>query len=238
MQGGSMNHDWSPVVARLRALHDGNPARPDDASERQAARSSAIATPRRRPASGRAVVPAAVLDELRRIHRDRAPTPRPEPAPADDYARIRELFRKREQNLRREASVVDLILDRMRADRAGSGDPSASPLQQDLRVSCRAGGSGRGRFVVANDTGSACVLQFQPHRPRAGEATAITGAALRFVPDRVPLAVGESREIDLFVSLAGCAMPTGGRFEWPIDLCSDVARIGRLWLEIVVADPA
>jgi hypothetical protein len=175
-----------------------------------------------------------LLDELRRIHREQHPEQAPARSSDDAYGRIREIFQKRQATLRQEASVVDRILDRMRSDRSSASDPANTVLQQDLRVQCEPGGKSRGRFVVANDSSSRCTIGFHPGRLRGIDPDRARGLALRFSPESVSLEGGESHEVDVFIDLSASGPSGGERLEWPIDFRAGHARVGRLWLDIVV----
>lgn len=229
MQGGAQRNDWSELVQTLRAFHTERDEKRDEVG---VAVSHPIAL---RRSAGSKVVPRDLVERLRAVHEGREDVRGGRDAP-EVYERVRELFRKRERDLRKEELVVDGILAKMRSGQSPASDNPVAPLQQNLRLLCSAGGSSRGKFIVANETQRDCRVRFRLGRLRGGAPNWLDSIAFRFSPNALEVSPGGTLVAELAVDLSRCPAVAGDRLELPIDLHSDETRLGRLWLEVVVVE--
>lgn len=185
----------------------------------------------------------ALVEALRRLHEAQGGAVRepaePEAAGEPDaparYDRVRRLFRRRERALREEALLVDRILDQVRAGEAPRAQAGDAVLQQTLRIACTPRGRSAGRFLVVNETEAPTRVEVRIGRPALRGAAPLEGVALSAEPALVALAAGGAREAEITVDLAGCPAGLGERIDVAIELHDGERRLGRVWVEIVVA---
>lgn len=150
----------------------------------------------------------------------------------DRYDEVRRLFRQREERLRRQACLTDRVLHQLESGQGVASAIPSSPLQQELRVICPAGGSSGGRFLLCNETGRPVTAELRI-RPLVEDRSG-TPPKLSVEPPSVRLAPDEERLVRFAVDLAGCVIPEG-ELDVVIDALADEELLMKLWITVRVA---
>jgi len=155
---------------------------------------------------------------------------------ADVYGDVRDVFERNERWLRRNASAMDRIVERLRADPLPPGVDRLAPLQRELRLVVPTRGSGRGAFVLRNPGDAARDVVIEVARVRGLPTGPVEPPRLRVSPQRLALDPGESAEVRVSVDLAAC--PIGPDDEVEIALraqCGDETWV-LVWVVLIVEE--
>jgi hypothetical protein len=182
-----------------------------------------------RPAPREPVAPAPVPPP-----RTTRETPAP-PRPADVYGDVRGAFQRNEAWLRRQASVMDKVVERMRVDPT-TGEAAVGPVQRELRIALPPGGAGRGYFALRNGHDRTREITVEVARHRGLPPGVAEPPAVRVEPERLTLAPGETQEIAVRVDLAGCALRSHDEVEIGLRAQGGDAVVAFVWVVLVVEE--
>ena len=158
-------------------------------------------------------------------------------AHADRYALLRRHFGEQETQLRRQAQLTDRILSQLERGEVASALPRSTPLQQEIRILCPAGGRSGGRVVLRNELGRPVLLALRPHAPHGADAT-FDGLQVSCEPRELELAADEERLVRVAVDLAGCVATATGALELVVDALVDDEIVQKVWVAVVIVRPA
>lgn len=149
------------------------------------------------------------------------------------YATLARHFGEHERELRRHARVTERILDQLARGEIAGVDAAPSPLQQEIRILCPAGGRSAGRFVVRNELGRPALVELRAHLLDPADHSTIEA---RCVPARLELEIDAEALASVQVELAPHARTHDGQLELVVD-----ARVGddvvqKVWVVVVAHD--
>lgn len=161
-------------------------------------------------------------------------TPAP-PRPADVYGDVRGAFQRNESWLRRQASVMDRVVERMRVDPT-TGDAAVGPVQRELRIALPSGGTGRGYFALRNGHDRTREITVEVARHRGLPPGVARPPVVRTEPERLVLAPGESKEIAVRVDLSDCALRSHDEVEIGLRAQGEDAVVAFVWVVLLVEE--
>lgn len=151
----------------------------------------------------------------------------------DRYALLRRHFGEQETQLRRQAQLSDRILSQLERGEVASAAPRATPLQQEIRVLCPAGGRSGARAVLRNELRRPVVVELRVHPPRGADPI-FDGIQVTCEPRTLELAPDEEHLVRIAVDATGSAPAAAGQLELVVDALVDDAIVQKIWVAVLV----
>jgi len=225
----------SPLVERLRLMHEERVRKPGNAPAASAATTGTEIPQRSKPAASPSPArPDPFVAKALRALKQIAVLRSGDLGASGDtspYGDIQRLLFHRDPAARRRQALIERVLDQLEAGRPVDTIDSPSPLQQELRLVVSANGSGGGRFLVANETSEPVQVRFEARPIRSPAPTAMNHASLSFEPAEPRLDVGEIRTVAITVQLEPPHLDGG--LELAVRVLAENRILGRLWVELL-----
>ena len=225
----------SPLVERLRLMHEERVRKPGNAPAASAASGGPEIPQRGKPAAPRSRAQpdpfvAKALRALKQIAVLRSGDLGASGG-TSPYGDIQRLLLHRDPAARRRQALIERVLDQLEAGRPVDTIDSPSPLQQELRLLVSPNGTGGGRFLVANETGEPVQVRFETGPVPSPAPTAINHASLSFAPADPRIGAGEVCTVAISVQLEPPHLDGG--LELAVRVVAGNRVLGRLWVELL-----
>ena len=155
--------------------------------------------------------------------------PRAKHSADPDYESLRRQVVRREKTQRREAMLVDQLLEHWMRDKGSR----RGPLQQEIRVQCEAGSNSGARFVLVNSLGRSADIDFNVGHVHELSLERQDAVSIRFDPERARLGANEERLVSMTVQVRDVeGLPDA--LECGVDVRGGGQNILKLWVRIEV----